>query len=296
MDWQYKLIFIYCTVCELWEQGLAEYAKRMSNNQSLEFTDQEIITIYLNGIANHRFKVKDIYNFTSNYLREWFPGLCSYEAFSHRLNQIHGTFAMLSEMILSKNIEKKLHDFKSNIFLTDSLPIIMAKASRSLKAKVAKEIADQGYCDSKKLYYHGIKLNVFSHFVENSIPIPSIIKVTSASVHDLTAEREIIENLHKCEIYGDKAYCDSELKNRIEKTNNTKLHTPVKLTKTKKFLDFFESIYSTAVSKIRQPIESFFNWLIESTGIQNASKVRSYEGLMVHVYGKLAAGLLMLNF
>ena len=62
-------------------------------------------------------------------------------------------------------------------------------------------------------------------------------------------------------------------------------------------LDAADSLYSTAVSRIRQPIESLFNWLQEKTGIQVASKVRSTSGLMVHVFGRLAAGLLlMLNY
>lgn len=41
----------------------------------------------------------------------------------------------------------------------------------------------------------------------------------------------------------------------------------------------------------RQPIESFFNWVESKTGIQIASKVRSLNGLLVHVFGKLAAAL-----
>ena len=53
---------------------------------------------------------------------------------------------------------------------------------------------------------------------------------------------------------------------------------------------------STAVARIRQPIEALFAWIEEKTGIKCASKVRSYKGLMVHVFGKLAAALLFWNF
>lgn len=54
---------------------------------------------------------------------------------------------------------------------------------------------------------------------------------------------------------------------------------------------------SQAVSKVRQPIESFFNWLNEKTEIQKASKVRATKGLLVHTFGKLAIALLTLvNF
>ncbi len=37
----------------------------------------------------------------------------------------------------------------------------------------------------------------------------------------------------------------------------------------------FNDLYSKVVSKVRQPIEGFFNWLIEKTDFQRASKVRS---------------------
>jgi len=55
-------------------------------------------------------------------------------------------------------------------------------------------------------------------------------------------------------------------------------------------------LFSTSVSKVRQPIESFFNWLIEKTNIQRASKVRSAKGLMVHVFGRIAAAYIFLIF
>ena len=51
-------------------------------------------------------------------------------------------------------------------------------------------------------------------------------------------------------------------------------------------------LFSQAVSKLRQPIESFFNWLNEKTEIQRASKVRDTKGLLVHTFGKLAIALL----
>jgi hypothetical protein len=41
----------------------------------------------------------------------------------------------------------------------------------------------------------------------------------------------------------------------------------------------YNALFSAAVSKIRQPIESLFNWLNEKTTIQRAMKVRSTSGL-----------------
>ncbi len=72
---------------------------------------------------------------------------------------------------------------------------------------------------------------------------------------------------------------------------------PVKLTKgepenIRQFNKAFNDMYSKAVSSLRQPIESYFNWLIEKTDIQRASKVCSTKGLLVHRFGKIAAAFL----
>jgi hypothetical protein len=53
-------------------------------------------------------------------------------------------------------------------------------------------------------------------------------------------------------------------------------------------------LFTTAVSRVRQPVEAILNWLIEKADIQKASKVRSTKGLMVHAFGRLAAAFITL--
>jgi hypothetical protein len=67
-------------ISDNYQENLQFYAQRMSNNSSPIFTDEEVITIFLWGIMQHRTTIKDIYNYTNNHLREWFPNLPSYEA------------------------------------------------------------------------------------------------------------------------------------------------------------------------------------------------------------------------
>jgi hypothetical protein len=64
----------------------------------------------------------------------------------------------------------------------------------------------------------------------------------------------------------------------------------------KKFDRAANDLYSRAVSKVRQPIEALFAWLIEKSDIQKASKVRSTKGLNLHVYTRLAAAFITLIF
>ena len=86
--------------------------------------------------------------------------------------------------------------------------------------------------------------------------------------------------------------------------SNGELLTPVKHKKGQTQQDkqrhkAADDLFSKAVSSVRQPIESFFNWLIEHTDIQRAAKVRSTKGLIIHVFGRIAAAFILkteLNF
>jgi hypothetical protein len=96
--------------------------------------------------------------------------------------------------------------------------------------------------------------------------------------------------------YGYKIYLDGVFFLNIEKRINSKMRTPVKGVKGQsEQIKFIEKaavdLFSKAVLAIRQPIESLFNWLIEKTDIQRASKVRSSKVLMVHVFGRIAAAI-----
>ncbi len=58
----------------------------------------------------------------------------------------------------------------------------------------------------------------------------------------------------------------------------------------------YNDLFSKAVSKDRQPIASFFNWLNEHTNFQRANKVRSNAGLLIHAMGKIAIAFIYLIF
>jgi hypothetical protein len=79
------------------------------------------------------------------------------------------------------------------------------------------------------------------------------------------------------------------------KEQQTRLVAPQKKLKGKELTDD-ENYYNRLVRRIRQPIESLFNWVQEKTQIQRASKVRSTNALMIHCWGKLAVAFFLLVF
>lgn len=294
MDWQDTLISLYLYLAKQHQNHLAPYAERFSNNhREPSFTDIELLTIYLFGLIRGHTTVKAIYHYTSDHLASWFPELISYGGFVQRLNRLCDLFPVLIKEVLSAYPQ---HALSKNVRLLDSMPIIMANEQRSKQACVAPDLAQKGYCASKRMYYYGVKLHVVGLRREGTMPLPEYIGVTPASEHDLVAFRRIAPQIRDSELYGDKAFIDTELAGELAADQNVCMWTPVKKQKGQSELTMTDRAYSAAVSRVRQPIESLFNWLEQKTGIQCASKVRSHRGLLVHVFGRLAAAMFLLVF
>jgi len=292
-----KLVEIYFYICETFEKDLKFSCQRFTNNNNPEFTDQEIMTIYLFVISQEkRYQIKDIYRFTDGYLRSWFPKLPSYAAFNNRLNRLSEAFKILMTSLLQ---EYQPIDCVLQESLLDSLPIITAHGKRV--GKVAPELTDKGFCSTKSMYYYGLKLHALGFRREKQLPFPEQLLITPASENDLNVFRNAWSSIENRTFYGDKIYHNVDYFDRLAQSQRTVMLTPVKAIKNqseweKQFDKAWNDLYSKAVSTVRQPIESFFNWLIEKTDFQRANKVRSAKGLLVHVFGKLAAAFIYLIF
>jgi hypothetical protein len=292
-----KLIEIYIYICERYEEELKYCCERFTNNNQPELTDQEIMTIYLYGIhEEQRFKVKQIHRFANEYLRSWFPSLGSYAAFNNRLNRLSEAFRHLVAPLLSEFQPK---DCCLDQSLLDSMPIITCSGRRT--PKVATELVNKGVCSSKGMYYHGLKLHALAFRRVDKLPFPEQLLITPASFNDLSVFKEAWSDIINRCFWGDKIYYNKGFFEQLGTEKNSIMLTPVKAVKgqtdwEKQFNKAADDLFSKAVSKVRQPIESFFNWLIEKTDFQKASKVRSTRGLMVHVFGKIAAAFINLIF
>jgi hypothetical protein len=285
MAWQNQLITLYLTVCEHYQNGLWASVQRFSPYSDLSFSDEEVITLYLFGIMGKQRDIKSIYTQAQRYLGDWFPKLPSYTAYVQRLNRLAACFPALFESFCPAQAPMNIAG------LVDSFPIVMAQRSRRYRAKVAPEYASWGYCSSKQLHYYGVKLHLIGDHRANTLPLPRYAGLTDAATHDAPAFEQVMHHLPYREIYADMAY---EHFSRYPDLPFTLL-SPVKKQKGQEFHDAADDWLSRAVSSVRQPIESLFNWIEQKTGIQCASKVRSSNGLLVHVFGRLAAAMCMLN-
>lgn len=289
-----KLIWLYLYICEAHDTVLCLHCQRLSNNFEPEFSDAELITTYLFTIIEEkRFEIKSIHRFIQQYWLSWFPKLPSYTKYAYRLNRMAEVFPALIEGVL-QNIPKDM--IYTDISLVDSFPIIVASPKRCSKARTASDICDKTLSASKGHWYYGSKLHVVAWKRYKTIPIPEYIGLTTASEHDVRAFKRISRKIKNRQLFGDKAYGDKELKEVLENKNNAMMNAANKMVRGQAFEYSDDKLHATLISKARQPLESLFNWLIEKTGIQKASKVRSTTGLQVHVFGKMAAAVFMLAF
>lgn len=293
-----ELIALYYYLCECNDTMLCAYNQRFSPNSAPtneKLTDVELLTIYFycRRYENKHSK-SAIYDYAQRYLKSWFPDLPAYANFNARLNNLAPCLPYLVEYMLK---ELQLADNQNivwDVSVIDSLPIMLCSGKR--QGKVAPELSEKSYCATKGVYYFGVKLHAIAFRRKNKLPMPEYLLLTSAAESDLEAVRHLLPQLQNRAFFADKAYSDATTNENLSKNCNAFIYTPVKLIKDesktiRQFKKAADDLFSTAVSRVRQPIESLFNWVIEKTDIQNASKVRSTKGLLLHTYGAIAAAL-----
>lgn len=282
MDWESQLITVYVTLSDILDNPNLNPVVRLSNNYSKVMSDAELLTVYIYGIQQGFRSQKSIHRHARNHLTEFFPNILKYKQFNRRLNHSSGLLAVFLEDLVGSQTADSM--------VVDSMPIILSKVFKKNLSRKCDLYADVGYCATKKLSYYGVKLHVLAERSRGSIPFPIMIDLSPASNHDIAIFKKMVPNLRDVDIYADKAYRDNKLLQGLLDNDLVNVICPVKKEKNKE-LGYFDGIYNKLVSSVRQSIESFFAWVVEKTDIQNASKVRSPNGILLHLYGKLVAAL-----
>ena len=287
-----QLVQLYVLVCTVYDTRGTTCFQRLSNNPDTgRLTDQELITIYWFGHLQGHFAKKAIHNYVQAHWLHYFPKLPADQTFVARLNQLAASFQTLGAYLQEQLPAVPAPEVDQ---LLDSLPVMLARGGHAYTAKVAREIADVGYCASKKQYFHGVRLHTVAQRRAGRLPVPQQIWVREGSCHDVRSVKEQELALPTTTLIADTAYADTEFRAQLA-AQGTTLHTPRKKPKGKE-LSSLEKHHNRCVSRLRQPIEGLFNWFNVKTGIQDAGTVRSEDALLVHCFGKLALAYFLLVF
>jgi IS5 family transposase len=287
-----KLIALYLLICHLYDTKPVLKQQRLSNNHQPLFSDEELLTMYLFGHLQGLTTQRRIYDYIQNHWREWFPALPAYQTVNCRLNELALAFELLIEQLLISGAGQL---GTTDDRLIDSVSVMLARGTRANQGCVASGLADTGFCATKQQHYRGVKMHVIAARRPAKLPLPEKIHLLRASQHDLSALREMSPSLPVgCGLFADKAYFHAATQEAC-KERGWFLVASYKRHRHETEQDV-PTLYNRFVSTMRQPLESLFNWLIQTTDLQNASRVRSSQGFKVHCYGKLAVACLLLTF
>jgi len=147
----FKLIALYYYICECYDKELRWHCERFSNNNSPDFTDKELLTIYIfSMIEEEKYKVKSIHGYAKKYLYDWFPTLPSYQTFNNRLHRLSSVFPALIVCLL-RDVDTL--GVRFDISLLDSMPIITCSGKRNGKVATTKDIVLLKSCITMALNY-----------------------------------------------------------------------------------------------------------------------------------------------
>ena len=291
MDWESKLISLYIIISNEYDERIHPHVERFTNGKNASFTDEEVMTIYCYGILRGYRTITAMHRYAQDHLSDYFPKLPGYAAFIHRVNKLSNGFVALISFLQTK----KVPEGDNSVYLIDSFPITLAKGNYAYTAKVAPELASNSYNSTKKMHYYGVKAHVVARKREATLPDIEIVFIEEAGRQDGPVFDQIRPMLTDNLLFGDQAYKRPD-EDKVELDQELKVLTPIKKQRGQKHLSSEDKIYSNAVSRIRQPIESLFGWLNKVTGIGGALNVRSSTGLLTHIYGRLAAAMMLRSY
>lgn len=203
------LIEIYLFVCQIYDNFSDTCFQRSSNNREPEFTDQELITIYLFAHLNDKYRKKQMHSFIKHYWSGWFPLLPGYQTFCYRLNKLESSFQTLGDVLL-KSLSVKT-SFESDTII-DSMPVMLVQQGHSYSARVAREVADVGFCAAKKTRFYGVRLHFIARRKNSALPVSDKVFLCAGSIHDSKALLEQPVYLPNASLFGNLAFSSKLLR------------------------------------------------------------------------------------
>jgi hypothetical protein len=283
----HELIGLYCYICQVYDSRLYVNVQRLSNNSCPKFTDAEVLTVYLWGLNEQLLKLKAIYSFTKKYLLDCFPQLPSYAAFAKRVAYLSTALMELSEELVTEN--GAFQEFEN--YLIDTMPVIVSQAKQRKQPRVAEGLCSLGYCPTKKLYYYGVKFSALGRKQAGAMPIPAKFGICGANEGDITLGKAMLADTFNIDVFADLGYVSQPWHDELL-LQNVHLHTSTKRQRNSPPLSEEQRLESKRHSSFRQPVESFFSSMASRFDLERAHFVRSINGLLSFIWGRLSAALL----
>lgn len=182
---------------------------------------------------------------------------------------------------IRNEISIKFNEFE-NYYIVDSMPLEVAKLSRSGRSKICKEefynSPNIGFCASQNMRYYGYKI----HAVCSVEGIFKSFDLSKASVHDIHYLKDIKQQFSDCVILGDKGYLSADYQLDLFESKQIKLEIPMRNNQK----NYKKQAY--VFRKKRKRIETLFSQLCDQFMIRR-NYAKSFNGFKTRILSKLTA-------
>ena len=182
---------------------------------------------------------------------------------------------------IRNELSLKFNEFE-NYFIVDSMPLEVAKLSRSSRSKICKETfysaPNRGYCASQRMSYYGYKI----HAVCSVEGVFKSFDLSKASVHDIHYLKDIKNQFNDCVILGDKGYLSADYQLDLFESKQIRLEIPMR----KNQVNFKKQAY--IFRKKRKRIETLFSQLCDQFMIRR-NYAKSFSGFKTRILSKITA-------
>lgn len=201
----FQAVFAY--TCSELQQLMQDFVPRKfmerRNIEHVKLSDAEIMALMLLKMQYH------VPTWTAFYdlVQATIPSLplLEYSRLIRRINQVTPVFQAIRRGLLTWTTP-------SQTAIIDSYPLPLCQGVRNARACLFAGIANIGYNATKQLYFYGFKV----HMIVEPSGLILDYEVTPASIHDVKAAPELIQNCPCPQILADVGYVGKDLRSKVK--------------------------------------------------------------------------------
>ena len=182
---------------------------------------------------------------------------------------------------IRKKLSERFNEFE-DYYIVDSMPLEVAKLSRSSRSTICKESYDtapnKGFCASQNMMFYGYKI----HAVCSINGIFKSFDISKASVHDIHYLKDIKNQFSDCVILGDKGYLSADYQLDLFESKQIKLEVPMR----KNQNNYKKQAY--VFRKSRKRIETLFSQLCDHFMIRR-NYAKTFDGFKTRILSKITS-------
>ena len=182
---------------------------------------------------------------------------------------------------IREKLSEKFNEFE-DYYIVDSMPLEVAKLSRSGRSTICKESYDtapnKGFCASQNMTFYGYKI----HAVCSINGIFKSFDISKASVHDIHYLKDIKNQFSDCVILGDKGYLSADYQLDLFESKQIKLEVPMR----KNQYNYKKQAY--VFRKSRKRIETLFSQLCDHFMIRR-NYAKTFDGFKTRILSKITS-------